>query len=453
MDQPSLLPTGDPFPAAAPPETAAAPRYQRADRRQMRLQVIDLESLVPADHRVRTIWAFVEGLDLSALYGRIRAVEGHAGRSPIDPKILLALWLHATSEGIGSARALADLCEAHAAYQWLCGGVSVNYHTLSDFRVEHERILDDLLTQSVAVLMKQGVVSLDRVAQDGMRTRASAGAASFRREKTLQECLEVAQAEVARLRTELEEQPGASRSREQAARERAAQERQARVEEALRQLPAIREKKEAQAQQKVADKEMTPEQQEQASQRTEPRCSTTDPDARVMKMPDGGYRPGYNVQLATATDTQVIVGVEVSNSGGDYGQMVPMAEQIQERHDRLPGDMLVDGGFAKKEDIEKLDEQEVTVYAPVQAPKTSKRSAYEPRAGDSAAVGAWRVRMGTPEGQAIYRQRAATAECVNAAARNRGLYQFTVRGLRKVRAVALLFALTHNCLRAVALLG
>jgi transposase len=401
----------------------------------MLLRPTDLDSLIPADHPVRAVWAFVEGLDLSAWYEKIRAVEGRAGRSPIDPKILTALWLYATIKGVGSARALADLCERHHAYQWICGGVSVNHHTLSDFRTADEGILSGWLTQSVAVLMKEGLVDLNRVAQDGMRVRASAGAASFRRERTLQRCLEEAEEQVAHLRKELEEDPGSTTRRQQAAQERAAAERKRRVEEALQQLPEVQGKKKPQ-------------------ERSEARVSTTDADSRVMKMPDGGFRPAYNVEFATDTSAQVIAGADVTNAGSDMGQMSPMVEQIEERHERVPGAMLVDGGFAKKEDIERVDE--ITgggcrVYAPVQRPRTSERDPHVPRPGDSAAVAEWRQRMGTKEAREIYKERAATAECVNAQARNRGLRQFPVRGLRKVKAVVLWYALAHNLLRAVAL--
>jgi hypothetical protein len=283
--------------------------------------------------------------------------------------------------------------------------------------------------------MKEGLVELNRVAQDGMRVRASAGAASFRREGTLRKCLEEAEEQVAHLRRELEENPAGTTRRQQAARERAVAERKHRVEEALRQLPEVQGKKKPQ-------------------ERSEARVSTTDADSRVMKMADGGFRPAYNVEFATDTATQVIAGVDVTNVGSDMGQMSPMVEQIEERHERFPGAMLVDGGFAKKEDIERVDE--ITgggcrVYAPVQRPKTSERDPHVPRPGDSAVVSEWRQRMGTQEAQKIYRERAATAECVNAQARNRGLRQFLVRGLRKVRAVALWYALAHNLLRAVAL--
>jgi transposase len=435
MPQETFFPVADRSTREVPTEARGAPRVQRADRDQMLLRPTDLDSLIPADHPARAVWAFVEGLDLSALYERIRAVEGRAGRSPIDPKILTALWLYATIEGVGSARALADLCEMHHAYQWICGGVSVNHHTLSDFRTADEGILSGWLTQSVGVLMKEGLVELNRVAQDGMRVRASAGAASFRREGTLRKCLEEAEEQVAHLRRELEENPAGTTRRQQAARERAVAERKHRVEEALRQLPEVQGKK-------------------KPPERSEARVSTTDADSRVMKMSDGGFRPGYNVEFATDTSTQVIAGADVTNAGSDMGQMSPMVEQIEERHERFPGAMLVDGGFAKKEDIERVDE--ITgggcrVYAPVQRRKTSERDPHVPRPGDSAVVSEWRQRMGTQEAQKIYRERAATAECVNAQARNRGLRQFLVRGLRKVKAVVLWYALAHNLLRAMAL--
>ena len=409
-------------------------RIQQADRSQVRMEVVDLDSLLPADHRARAVWAFVAGLDLSKLYAKVRAVEGGAGRAPIDPKILLALWLYATVEGVGSARALDGLCDSHVAYRWLRGGVGVNYHTLSDFRTAHEAVLSELLTQSVAALMSKGLVELKRVAQDGVRVRAAAGAASFRRKRRLQQCLDEAREQVQRLRQELEEDPAATSRRQQAARERAARERQQRVEEALRQMPEVEEKK-------PADK------------REEARVSTTDADARVMKMPDGGYRPGFNVQFAADTGAQVVTGVDVTNVGSDRSQMEPMIEQHDARYHRHPSEVLVDGGFVKKEAIDAVTGEGVTVYAPVQPSKKDTRDVHEPREDDSEAVAAWRRRMATEEAKKIYRERAATAECVNAAARNRGLRQFLVRGLGKVRCVALLFALAHNLMRTMALLG
>ncbi len=172
-----------------------------------------------------------------------------------------------------------------------------------------------------------------------------------------------------------------------------------------------------------------------------------------MKMGDGGYRPAFNVQLATDTKTQIISGLEVTNSGGDQGQMAPMVEQLKKRHGTAPKEMLVDGGFAKKEDIEAVSAPggTTTVYAPVQKSKDPERDAHTPRADDPPAVAEWRTRMATEAAKQIYLDRASTAECVNAQARNRGLQQFCVRGLHKARAVVLWYVLAHNLMRAAVL--
>jgi transposase len=424
-------PSGESIPAGSG-HPKGAPRLKRADRRQILCLPHALDDLLTEDHPARIIWAYVEGLDLTVLYNSINAVEGVAGQNAIDKRILLALWLYATLRGVGSARELARLCERHADYQWICGGVSVNYHTLSDFRVGHGDFLDGLLTQSAATLMHEGLVDMERVAQDGMRVRASAGAASFRRRETLEGCLAEAEEQVRRLRAELEADPAAANKRQKAARERAARERLDRVRKALEHLPELEARK------KPKDREKT-------------RVSTSDAEATVMKMGDGGFRPAYNVQLATDTATQIITGVEVVDSAGDQGQLAPMVEQHDERYDKRPKEMLVDGGFVKKEDIENVSSDGTTIYAPVMKSKDPDRDDHTPRDDDPPAVAEWRVRMGTPEAKEIYKQRASTAECVNAIARNRGLQQFRVRGLIKVRAVALLYALVHNVMRAVAL--
>src|SRR3990170_4611684 len=243
------------------PEGRGRPRLQRPDRDQIELRPSDLESLLPPDHRARLVWAFVEGLDLSALYVGIKAIEGHAGRPPIDPAILMALWLYATLEGVGSARAL----------ERLAGGVGVNYHTLADFRVDHADVLDGLLTASVAALIVEGHVTLAGVAQDGMRGRASAGAASFRRRDTLAGALAAAETQVAALKAELDDDRGASSRRVAAARERAATERAERVRAALGALPELEA-----AKRRNAPAGRPPR---------EARASLTDPQARGMKMP------------------------------------------------------------------------------------------------------------------------------------------------------------------------
>jgi hypothetical protein len=355
------------------------------------------------------------------------------------------VWLLATVEGIGSARKLTRLCHEHDAYRWLCGGVPINYHMLSDFRVAHQESLDELLTQIVASLTTAGAVTLERVAQDGMRVRASAGASSFRRQETLEAHLEEARAQVARLAQEREHpDPGVSR-REQAAQGRAARERVERVEQALEYLPQAQAAKERQQQTLGTAKR---------AKVTVPRTSTTDPEARVMKMPDGGFRPAYNVELATDQAKGVIVGVAVVAEGTDAGQALPMEEQVMKRTGQHPGAYLMDGGFATREDITALEERDITVYSPVRLPRNKpEEERYQPRYGDSPQVVRWRRRMATEEAKAVYRQRGSTAEWANAQVSQHGVSRFTVRGVAKVTSVMLLVAVGHNLLRWAALFG
>jgi transposase len=419
------------------------PRLREAERRQITLQAMDFEALVAPDDPVRGLWAMVEALDLSDFYEAIEARGSSPGAPATDPKILLALWLYANVEGIGSARLLTRLCQRDAPYRWICGGVSVNYHGLADFRVAHERKLDKLLTQVIAALMKRGVVQLKRVAHDGMKVRASAGAASFRRRQSLERCYEEAREQVRRLKREVEEDGGASSRRERAARERAATERQANIEAALETMAEL-EKKQA-----------APDRQSPSlvKRRREARASTTDAECRVMKMPDGGFRPAYNAQFAT-DESGVIVGADVTSEGTDYAQLEPMLDQIQERTGAVPREYLVDGGYVKHENIEAVSKRGATPYAPVPAPKDKTANPYEPKPGDSPAVAAWRVRMKSEDAKRVYLQRAALAERTNADLRgHRRLDRLNVRGLVKVKAVVLLAALSFNLMRLLAVGG
>jgi len=428
-------------PVAGAVEATVAARVVRPNRSQVELRPMDLESLLPAGHRARLVWAWVERQDLSAMYAAIKVREGGVGRSAIAPEILFALWLYATLQGVGSARELSRLVMTHDAYRWISGGVQVNCHALSDFRVAHGEALDELLSTSLAALLAAGAVKLERVAQDGLRVRASAGAASFRRRGTLQECLKQAGERVAALKAQIDTDPGQDSRRAQAARERAEREREQRIRKALERLPELEQAK-----------------RRNGGKSDEARASSTDAEASVMKMADGGFRPAYNAQLASDCAAQVIVGVEVVTAGTDMAQLEPMVDQVQQRCGRLPGQWLVDGGYPAHEQLEAVADR-TEVYAPVPAPRPKadaqgnsiEHDRHEPRPDDSAAVGRWRRRMGTAQAQDIYRERAATAECVNAQARNRGLTRLPVRGLAKVRCVALLFALAHNLLRTVAL--
>jgi transposase len=446
MTEPTLF--GDDTPVPPPTATGQAtpggqPRLRPVQRQQVEMRCASLDQLLPPDHEARCLWAYVENLDLALLLKTIKAVAGQPGRDANDPRVLYALWLYATFKGIGSARELDRLCQDHLAYQWLCGGMSVNYHSLADFRSDNAALFNQTLTESVAALLHEGLIELERVAQDGMKVRASAGAASFRRQPSLQACLEEAQQQVSALQQQQDEGAAAASQRQQAARERAAKQRVERVQQALAQREQLLKLRQEQQQDKGI--QFKPE---------ELRTSTTDPEARRMKMADGGTRPAYNVQYATTTDSGIVVGVAVTNSGGDGGQMGPMLEQLQTRYQCLPAEMLVDGGFTTLADIEAAHTQEVTVYGPIKEEAKqleAGKDPYQPKKKDGPGVAQWRQRMGTATAKRIYRERAATAEWTNAHARNRGFYQVRVRGQRKVLAVALLYALVHNLLHAQAL--
>ena len=429
----------DPLWPACPPPTGGPqdpadtpPRYETANRTQIELTPTDLEALLPPGHAARLVWRFVEGLDLSAFYAPIRAREGRAGRPAIDPKILIALWLYATIDGVGSARELDRLCYCHAAYRWIRGGVSVNYHTLSDCRVAQQAALDDLLTQSIATLRHRGIVTLARVAQDGTRVRASAGVGSFRREGTLRECLKDAQTLVERTRRQGE--GGATRT--EAAHARAAADRLARVEDALAALPEV-----AAAKARTASKR-------KGRAPKEARVSTTDPDARIMKMCDGGYRPAYNVQFATDHDSDMIVGLAVTNAASDQQELLPMLNQLEARIGR-PETLLVDGGFVAHAAIDETTARGVRQLAPVpRRPGSDDPVPVQPT--DSPAVAAWRARMQTDEAKQQYRARGAIAERINADLRtHRTLGRLLVRGLPKIQACVLWMALAHNLMRSM----
>lgn len=419
-------------PVASDPDVP--PRYETANRTQIELTPTDLEALLPPGHAARLVWRFVEGLDLTAFYATIKAREGGAGRPAIDPRILIALWLYATIDGVGSARELDRLCVSHDAYRWIRGGVSVNYHTLSDFRVTQPAALDQVLTQSIATLRHRGIVTLARVAQDGTRVRASAGAGSFRREGTLRECLKEAEKLVERTKR----QRDGGLTREEAAHARAAADRLARVEEALAALPAVAAAKARTHKKKRKD----------SGEPSDARVSTTDPAARVMKMSDGGFRPAYNVQFATDHDSDVIVGVAVTNLGSDQQELVPMLTQIEQRAGR-PMTWLADGGFVSHDGIDAVTDRGVQLLAPV----PRQRRSIEPvptRPTDSPAVAAWRARMQSDEAKQQYRQRGAIAERINADVRtHRTLGRLLVRGLSKVHSCALWAALAHNAMRAM----
>jgi transposase len=442
-DQPRLFfedqrPLADTQPTSESQRSGRKPRINRPNRTQVQMHCESLDQRLDPDHTARVVWQLVEQLDLSALYERIDAVEGVAGRNASDPRVLFALCLYAAIDGVSSARELERLCYEHRAYEWLRGEVPVNYHLLADFRVQHGEVLKQLHVEALAGLLTEGLVSLECAAQDGMRVRANAGSDSFRRRPSLEEAERVAREHLDQLEREAAEEAAGPTRRQQKARERAARERLERVQQALQavqQLAAQRERR------KKGDG-------------VNARASTTDPEARKMKMADGGFRPAYNVQMATDTDSGLILNLAVSNEGSDAGQMKPMMDEIRDDLGQAPAQLLTDGGFSTIQDIEQTERGGTTVYAPVKEAERQQAAGqdpFTPRPSDSPTIAAWRERMGTAAAQALYKLRAPTAELSNARLRNQGVYQLRVRGLAKVKAVLWWHVLAVNLLRAESL--
>lgn len=404
-------------------------------RTQVEMQLLSLDQWLDAEHRVRSVWQYVESLDLSELYASIKAVEGHVGRDAIDPRILFALWLFGTLEGVSSARRLAELTTRDIPYLWLCGGVSVNHHRLSDFRADHGDLLETILTDSIAVLLHEGLVTLETVAQDGMRVRASAGVGSFRRVSSLEEAQRQAAAHLEEVRRQNDQDGDGGDRRRRAARERSAREKHERIERARAAMEDL--------QKRYARRSS-------GTPRSEPRASTTDPEARRMKMADGGFRPALNVQFVSDGDAQLVVTVDVTSQGSDAGLMRPRYDDVCMRYGVVPQNYLVDGGFSKQEDVVHVERAGTKVHAPLYAEEKQLAAGADPyaaRPNEGPEMTAHRQRMGTLEGKAVYGRRAAIAEFPHADCRNRGLLQFRVRGLLKAKAQALWHALAFNFLR------
>jgi transposase len=415
----------------------APPRLRRPNRQQRLLQLRTIDDLVPQDHPVRALWDLVRRWDLSGFLRRIRARGRRPGRAATDPQLLVALWLYASIEGVGCGRELDRLCIESDPYKWLCGGVSLNYHTLNDFRVQDEEALDDLLTQMIAVLTRAQIVSPQRIAQDGTRIRAAAGINSFGKQEALEKHLEAARAHLKEVKRAAAD--ATCSAQQEAARRRGARERLGRLEQALVELAQVQE---AKAQQK-----------DRPSKKRPARASSSDPEARLMRMPDGGTRPAYNLQLATDCHSRAILGVAMTNAGSDAGQGAPLRDQVEARTLEAVEEHLMDGNVVTLEGIDRAAVEEVTIYAPVPEPRKAGVDRHAPKPTDSAAVAAWRVRMGTEAARALYKQRGSTIETINGELKTqRGLGRLLVRGLGKAQCVALWSALAYNVVHFAPLL-
>jgi transposase len=473
------------------------PRLKEINRKQLLLRPVDVEELVSVDHPVRAIWEMTGRLNLAEYLKNVQAVEGVAGRPAYDPRVLVSLWVYGYSMGVSSARELSRMCRSEAGCQWLSGLEEVNHHSLSDFRVAHGKALEGMFVEVLGLLSAEGLITLERVAHDGTKVRASAGSDTYRREKSIREHLALAQDQVERLAKE-DEQEGQLRLKK--ARERAARESKERLEKALVELEKIREKK------------------KDEQKKLEARVSQTDPESRIMKQPYGGFAPSYNVQVSTDAAAGIIVGIEATQDQTDYEQLVPGVNRIEENLGRKPKKIVVDEGYISRDNIIAMDNAKVDLIGSIengsaQVEAQMKRRGVDEAFGPSAfryekerdvficpegkalrpegreqrvgvikyvyraraqecqacpikerccpnanvkgrsvarqeedrRVMAFREKMQQPEAKAIYRTRGQTVEFTNAWLKDKMKFrQFRLRGLVKANLEVLWVGLAHN---------
>jgi transposase len=427
------------------------PKLLQPDRRVgILLMPTTLDAFVEESHPVRAVWAFVEQLDLGEFLAEVKTVEGQAGRPAIDPRLLLALWLYAVIDGVDSGRKLARLCKESFPYRWLCGGLEVEYHTLNDFRSCHAAKLRVLLTNSVTCLITEGLINPATMALDGVRIRASAGSASFRRAASLKKLQE----EVDRRITELQaawERDGTDPNAPAPKRKRTAlDDRKARLERAA---VLARELDEARKAALNGPTRLNSKKKKQLQRQVErgSRASMTDPDARVMHMPDGGFRPAYVGQVSTDTEHGFVLDAYITNEGTDNEQLPKAVENVRKAYGEQAGsNVLADSGFRNVPGLAALEKIGVTVYTPVPDSKKGK-DRFVPRKTDSPAAARWRARMATPEGAKLYRRRSQVVEFAFANFRNRALRQFRLRGPTRCEAVLQLHSIAHNLVLRIGL--
>jgi transposase len=419
---PRLVATTD---ATAP----ASPRLRQPERLQVMLRPVSLEQLVPPEHSARTIWAAMLVLDWSKFEQAIAARGSTPGRPATDPRVLATLWLQGLMDNVSSGRQLEELCQNHAVYQWIRGGLSINYHTLNDFRTDNAEAVDELFTQVLGRLMHKGLISVGTITQDSVPIRASAGSRSFGTRSTLEKKLAEASDLVKALGRLADESPSQAAERQRIAQERAAERRAQQIKDAMEELTKVEE---AKARQK-----------NKASKHRPAKASTTDPEARIERMPDQGFRPVHKMQFAQDPDSRAIVGVAVGSNDKEEG--AKMREQVERRTGATVHTHIYDGNYLKHDEIDKARGEGRTILVPVPKPRKKDQDRYAPRKDDSEAVAEWRQRMNTPEAREQYGVRASTCETVNADIKtHRGVGRLLVRGTKKVLNVALWSALAYN---------
>lgn len=413
-------------------------RVVGADRGQLRWDMVDLDSQLASDHRARVVWSFVESLDLSEFYASVKAREGGAGQAATDPKVLLGLWLYATLDGVGSARAIDRLSQEHTAYRWLRGGAPVNHNLLSEFRRNHGDKLDKVLTRSLTVLMDAGLVTLDEVAIDGTKLRAAAGPGSLSGRTRLEKIEAAVEERIAALKTELDGDAAAGEKRRRKRAHDAAAEQARRIAAAKARLEELEKEKQQRARTHA---------KEEAEKRP-PRVSTTDPQARSMRLATGASCPAWNLQVAAANG--FVIAVEPTDRRNDTGLAQGLIEQIVGRCGRAPDRLLADTRSVIQADIKDFAESHpgMVIFSPPPPDKEGAkpdtlRKRLQKRAREIEPLKAWRARMATDEARDIYRRR-KHIERVHALMKNRGLGRLLVRGIEKVRSVAIIHALAHN---------
>lgn len=410
----------------------AYPKVREPQRAQSSFHFEVTEDLLPAEHPARLLWDVLGRFDLAPFFARTQSAEGVAGRSVLSPRMKLTLWLYGIADGVGSAREIAQRTTTEVAYRWIVGDLSIGHHALSEFRAEHGEAFDALFTDVVPQLLHRGLIDLAVMGQDGTRVRAAASAPSFRSWGSLLQCREQAALHLKAVLAQADD-PELTRA-QKARRVAAAQDFQRRVEDAI-----------------AACKSQREEHPESVA-----RGSTTDGDARVMKMADGGFRPAYNVQYGVVGDKmggpRTIVGVRVTNLGSDLGSLVPMLAQVEQRTGALPGAVVADSNHARHEDLAALLACGVKPIVSVPKPRKGATGAQVDR---SAPIETWRALMAQEESRELARQRGGLSEFANA--RQKGpqdVTQVLVRGAAKVFNVIVLGALSANLLQhAAALLG